>query len=94
MEYLTKNDLNGSFHGSIIDVLLRRGNPALACSMTKLAAVTADPQLAELLAITVHTPLMRLEARLFSDSNQVVDYSISHFVPGYFDFHVVRRIGN
>jgi GntR family transcriptional regulator len=94
VDYLKKNDLNGSFHGSVIDVLLKRGHPPLSYSMTKLAAVTADPTLAELLGITRHTPLMRLEARLFSQSNQVVDYSISHFVPGYFDFHVVRRIGS
>jgi GntR family transcriptional regulator len=91
--YLRKDDLNGSFHGSIIDVLLKRGSPTLACSMTKMAAVTADSTLADLLGITVHSPLMRLEARLFSQNNHVVDYSISHFVPGYFDFHVVRRIG-
>ncbi len=91
--YLRKEDLKGSFHGSIIDVLLKRDEPTLSYSMTKLAAVTADPILAELLGITRHTPLMRLEARLFSENNLVVDYSIGYFVPGYFDFHVVRRIG-
>ena len=92
VEFLRKDHLNGSFRGSIIDVLLKRQSPPLACSVTKLAAVTADAKLAELLGISRHTPLMRLEARLFSQMNQVVDYSISHFVPGYFDFHVVRRI--
>ncbi len=92
INFLCEDDLNGSFHGSIIDVLLKRGQPALAFSMTKIAAVTADPNLAALLGITAHTPLMRLEARLFSQNDEVVDYSISHFVPGYFEFHVVRRI--
>ncbi len=93
VEFLKKDDLNGAFHGSIIDVLLRRQSPPLSCSMTKLAAVTADTTLADLLGISRHTPLLRLEARLFSKSDRVVDYSVSHFVPGYFDFHVVRRIG-
>jgi hypothetical protein len=23
-----------------------------------------------------------------------VDYTVSYFIPGYFKFHVVRRIGN
>jgi GntR family transcriptional regulator len=93
VEYLRKDDLSGSFHGSVIDVLLKRGYPPLSYSMTKLAAVSADPALSNLLNIVPSTPLMRLEARLYSQDNQVIDYSISHFVPGYFDFHVVRRIG-
>lgn len=93
VEYLRKEDLSASFQGSVLDLLIKRNLPKLAYSLTKLAAVPADPTLAELMGITRHTPLMRLEARLFSQENQVVDYSISHFVPGYFDFHVVRRIG-
>lgn len=93
IEFLRKDDLSGSFHGSIIDVLLKRSDPPLSYSMTKLAAVTADRNLSGLLEITPTMPLLRLEARLYSKDNQVVDYSISHFVPGYFDFHVVRRIG-
>ncbi len=93
IEFLRKDDLSGSFHGSVIDVLLRRSDPPLSYSMTKLAAVTADKNLSNLLDIAHTTPLLRLKARLFSKENQVVDYSISHFVPGYFDFHVVRRIG-
>jgi GntR family transcriptional regulator len=93
MEYLCKEDLRDSFQGSVLDLLIKRNLPKLAYSLTKLAAVAADPALADLMGIIPHTPLMRLEARLFSQENQVVDYSISHFVPGYFDFHVVRRIG-
>ena len=93
IEFLRKDDLSGSFHGSVIDVLLKRSDPPLSYSMTKLAAVSADRDLSVLLDIVPTTPLMRLEARLYSKDNQVVDYSISHFVPGYFDFHVVRRIG-
>jgi len=93
IEHLRKDDLIGSFHGSVIDVLLKRGSPPLSYSLTKLAAVSADSAFSDLLDIVPNTPLMRLEARLFSKDNLVVDYSISHFVPGYFDFHVVRRIG-
>jgi GntR family transcriptional regulator len=92
-EYLRTEDLGDDFHGSVLDMLLKRGRPQLAYSYTKLAAVAAETSLAKLLEIPPHTPLMRLEARLYSQGNQVVDYSISHFIPGFFDFHVVRRIG-
>jgi len=93
VKYLRKEDLGQDFHGSILEMLLKRGNPPLSYSFTKLAAVTAEISLAKLLDIQPHTPLMRLEARLFSQSDQIVDYSVSHFVPGFFDFHVVRRVG-
>jgi GntR family transcriptional regulator len=91
--YLTRHDLDEAFHGSVLDLLINRGQPLLSYSLTSLAAVTAEPDLAALLEISPHTPLMRMEARLYTRQDQVVDYSISHFVPGYFDFHVVRRIG-
>lgn len=93
VEYLHKEDLGEDFHGSILDMLIKRGRPPLAYSYTKLAAVAAEASLARLLEIQPHIPLMRLEARLFTQGDQVVDYSISHFVPGFFDFHVVRRVG-
>ena len=37
--------------------------------------------------------LLRFVADLFSDSGQPIDHSISYFLPGYFRFHVVRRVG-
>jgi GntR family transcriptional regulator len=33
-------------------------------------------------------------AYLFSESGEVVDYSYSYFLPGYFRFHVVRSVGS
>ena len=50
------------------------------------------PGLAHALRIQRGAPLMKLVAQLFAADGQIVDYSISHFVPGYFRFHVVRRI--
>jgi GntR family transcriptional regulator len=91
--YLTRQDLEEEFHGSVLDLLIKRGQPPLSYSLTSLAAVGAEPDLAALLEIQPHTPLMRMEARLYSREDHVIDYSVSHFVTGYFDFHVVRRIG-
>ncbi len=80
------------FNGSVLDVLIQRGHPPLAYSYTRLAAVAADAGLARQLQISRKAPLLRLEARLYSQDGMVVDYSISHFVSGHFDFHVLRRI--
>jgi GntR family transcriptional regulator len=95
---LCKDELLGEatgappFHGSVLDVLIQRGEPRLAYSYTRLAATTADAELARQLHISRKAPLLKLEARLYSQDGMVVDYSTSHFVPGHFDFHVLRRI--
>jgi GntR family transcriptional regulator len=93
VDVLCKNDLGNDFHGSVLDVFLERGHPSLSYSFTKLAAVAATKQLADKLNVLQKSPLMQTEARLYTFENQVVDYSISHFVSDYFYFHVIRRIG-
>jgi hypothetical protein len=37
--------------------------------------------------------VLKLVGRLYSYDDEVLDYSVSHFIPGYFRFHVVRRVG-
>lgn len=94
--YLHEEDLTRGevgFHGSVLDLFLARGWPALAHSRTELAAEAASADLARALHVARGAPLLRLEAKLYAQDNGVVDYSTSHFVPGYFRFHVVRRIG-
>ena len=90
--YLRQSDLGPDFHGSVLDLLLARRWPALSHSRTELISEAADARLAHALHIQRSAPLMKLVAQLFAADGQVVDYSISHFVPGYFRFHVVRRI--
>lgn len=92
--YLRQADLDSRFRGSVLDVFIKRGQPRLAYSFTRLASVAADTWLAGQLSVARRTPLMKLEARLYTLEDQVVDYSISNFVPDYFDFHVIRRIGS
>jgi GntR family transcriptional regulator len=38
--------------------------------------------------------LLHFYSQLFDERGKVVDYSLSYFIPGYFHFHVVRRVGN
>ena len=37
--------------------------------------------------------LLRFISYLYASSGRVLDYSFSYFLPGYFRFHVVRRVG-
>jgi len=92
LTYLRQADLRDGFSGSVLDFLLRRGHPRLAYSYTRLTATAADAGLARLLHVTRGTPLLKMEAQLYSTEDHIVDYSISYFVPGTIDFHVVRRV--
>jgi GntR family transcriptional regulator len=90
--FLRQSEFGAGFQGSVLDFLLERGWPALSHSRTELISEAANPNLARALRVQRGAPLMRLEAQLFATDGQIVDYSISHFVPGCFRFHVVRRI--
>ncbi len=90
---LTPQDLETGFTGSVLDLLLRRGTPVLATSRTEINAVTASPEVARALGIQRGDVLLRFVAYLYSTSGQVVDYSFSYFLPGYFKFQVIRRVG-
>ncbi len=90
---LTPADLQDGFTGSVLDLLLKRGTPALSRSRTEINAVTATPEVARAIGIQRGDVLLRFSALLYSTSGQIVDYSYSYFLPGYFRFHVVRRVG-
>ncbi len=92
-EYLRGDELGAAFQGSVLDHLLARGWPTLSHSRTELSACAAEAPVAKELHIKSGEPLLKLEAQLFASDGRVVDYSTSYFVPGFFRFHVVRRIG-
>jgi GntR family transcriptional regulator len=90
--FLRREELGPGFHGSVLDTMLARGWPGLSHSRTELFSEAAKSDLAHALQILPSAPLMKLEAQLFTPDGQIVDYSISYFVPGSFRFHVVRRV--
>lgn len=90
---LTPDDLAAGFTGSVLDLLLRRGQPELEYSRTEINAVSVTSDLARAMHIQRGDVLLRFTAYLYTSENRVVDYSTSYFLPGYFKFHVVRRVG-
>ncbi len=93
LQYLRQQDLRTNFNGSVLDLFLKRQQPALSHSRTDIVPVAADAELARQLKVNAGDTLLKLEAQLFTRDGKVADYSSSYFVPGYFHFHVVRRIG-
>ncbi len=91
---LSPDELKDGFTGSVLDFLLKRGTPHLAHSKTEISAVAASPDLARALQIQRSDVLLKFTAQLVSKEGIIIDHSISHFLPGYFRFHVVRRVGS
>jgi GntR family transcriptional regulator len=91
-DVLTPTDLREGFTGSVLDFLLRRGNPPLTQSLTEIRAVPAPSDVARALEVQRGDVLLVFVARLFAAGGQVVDFSHSYFLPGYFKFHIVRSV--
>lgn len=88
---LTQEEIEKKFDGSVLDYLIHRGD-ALTLSYTRVTAENADSRIARKLEIQRGDVVLKFVARLFTVSGKVVDYSNSYFLPGYFDFHIVRRV--
>ena len=87
------DDLPADFHGSVLDFLLGRGD-SLRTSRANISAIGATAEVAKALEIQRGDVLLHFYSQLFDERGKVVDYSLSYFIPGYFHFHVVRRIGS
>jgi GntR family transcriptional regulator len=91
-EFLPTEELESGFSGSVLDLMLKRGTPALVSSRCEINAVQAKVDIAKALRIQRGDVLLRFIAYLYAANGRVVDYSFSYFLPGYFNFHVVRRV--
>jgi GntR family transcriptional regulator len=92
-DIFTTTEIETGFTGSVLDLLLRRGTPQLSQSKTEIRAIGATSEVARALQIQRDDVLLQFEAYLYSNDSRIVDYSLSYFLPGYFRFHVVRKVG-
>jgi GntR family transcriptional regulator len=88
---LKAEQLGQEFRGSVLDFLLKRGDP-LKVSKAAISAIAAPAPVAKALQIQRGDVLLHLISKLYVADGSVLDYSTSHFIPGFFHFHVVRRI--
>lgn len=89
---LKPEELSDKFNGSVLDFMLGRGDP-LTVSRAAITAANATAEVAKALEIQRGDVLLQFVSQLYADGGKVVDYTVSYFIPGYFNFHVVRRIG-
>ncbi|GAB4498438.1 MAG: GntR family transcriptional regulator [Anaerolineales bacterium] len=92
-DVLQVKDLPSDFSGSVLDFLLNRGD-LLTTSRANVSAIGATADVAKPMEIQRGDVLLHFHAQLFDANGRIVDYSLSYFIPGYFNFHVVRRVGS
>ena len=90
---LPSTDFGDEFQGSVLDLILQRGEPSLGHSRTEITAISAPAHIAKKLQISRNEVLLVLEAWLITAEGKAIDHSLSYFLPGIFRFHVVRRVG-
>jgi GntR family transcriptional regulator len=91
-EVLKPEQLSPHFKGSVLDFLLTRGDQ-LTVSKAAISAIGAPADVAKALQIQRGDVLLQFVSKLYHSGGKVLDYSFSYFIPGYFHFHVVRRVG-
>ena len=90
---LAAEDLEAGFNGSVLDHLIQSKNYPLSKSKTVIHAVAASSSIARALEIQRGDVLLMFVAHLYDETGSVIDYSHSYFLPGYFRFQVMRRVG-
>lgn len=93
-EVMSPEEVKTAFTGSVLDLLLAREDLTLNSSHTEINAVNASPEVARAMGIQRGDVLLRLIAHLYTSDERVVAYSHSYFLPGYFHFHLIRRVGD
>lgn len=91
-DIISTQELENSFTGSVLDMLLLRKDLSLDTSRCEITAVTASPEISRALGIQRGDVLLCLTAKLYEMSGRVLVYSYSYFLPGHFRFHVLRRV--
>jgi GntR family transcriptional regulator len=90
---LKADELPEKFSGSVLDFILARGD-SLTVSRAAISATNATAEVAKALEIQRGDVLLQFVSQLYDNNGRIVDHTVSYFIPGYFNFHVVRRIGS
>ncbi len=91
-EILKPIDLPEALASSVLD-FLTESRVDLQVSRAAISATNAPADVAKALEIQRDDVLLRFDSQLYDSKGTVVDYSESYFIPGYFHFHVNRRVG-
>ena len=90
-DVLRADDIPETFTGSVLDYLLGRGD-TISASRANVTAIDATADVAKALEIQRGDVLLHFSSQLYTTAGKIVDHTLSYFIPGYFHFHIVRRV--
>ena len=84
------SEIDGTFAGSVLDLLRQKRAPVLAQAVADIVALNAKPPLLEKLSVKRGQAILLLEETLLDEEGTIIGFSRNFFVPQFFRFHVVR----
>ena len=94
VDVISEAEIKEHFTGSVLDLLIKHDDIPLTSSRCDISATGASPEIAKALEIQPQEPLLVFSSELYSAIGRMIDSSFSYFIPGYFHFHIVRRVGD
>jgi GntR family transcriptional regulator len=94
IDILSEEEVRKDFTGSVLDMLIKRDDIPLVSSKCEISAIGATHDIAIALEIQRLDPLLVFSSLLYSTRGRLIDSSFSYFLPGFFHFHIVRRVGD
>jgi GntR family transcriptional regulator len=76
----------------VLDLLLRQKDLRVTSADTEIHAAAAESNEARALHMQRGDVVLHFKSSLFSMDGSIIDVSRSYFLPGYFRFHVIRRV--
>jgi GntR family transcriptional regulator len=89
--WLQPEQVNGSFEGSVLDLLRDRYAQHMYDAITEITAVGARREIASFLKIPLHKALILLRETLHEETGTAISYSENYFVPDHVCFRLVRH---
>jgi GntR family transcriptional regulator len=90
---VSEAELREEFTGSVLDLLLKRDKPQVRSSDTEIQATAVESNVARALRIQRGDVVLHFRSTLFSLEGATMSITRSYFLPGYFRFRVLRRVG-
>ena len=88
---LEPDEIDGSFDGSILNLLKQKSDLSLSHAVASISAISAGDELGARLKIKPRQAIQLLEETLYDRDGVPVEFSRNYFVPDFFQFRVVRR---
>jgi GntR family transcriptional regulator len=89
--FLSATEIDGSFNGSVLDLLRQKPDSQVAHAVATITAFNAATPMAGKLGVEPGQAVLLVEETLFGREGRAIGLSRNYFLPGFCCFRVVRR---